>query len=55
MERQVAAVVDLMNPSVLGERTSCRREVREFLAYGGVEVALADQRLTRSEMNACCA
>ncbi len=51
MERQVAAVVDLMNPSVLNERTSCRREIREFLAYGGVEVALADQRLTRSEMD----
>lgn len=52
MEQQVAAVIDLMNPSVLSERTTCRRESREFLVYGGVEVALADERMSRSERRA---
>ncbi|RYE94861.1 MAG: hypothetical protein EOO75_00840 [Myxococcales bacterium] len=52
MERQVASVVDLMNPTVLSERTTGRRETREFLVYGGVEVAMADERISRSELRA---
>lgn len=52
LERQVEALLDLMNPSVLNERTSCRREAREFLVYGGVEVALADSKLSRRELKA---
>ena len=52
MERQVASVVDLMNPSVLHERRTGRREVREFLVYGGVEIAMADERMSRSELRA---
>lgn len=50
MEQQVAEVIDLMNPSVLSERTTCRRESREFLVFGGVEVALADSKMTRKEL-----
>lgn len=52
LERQVGSLLDLMNPSVLNERTSCRRESREFLVYGGVEVAMADNRISRRELNA---
>lgn len=52
LERQVASLLDLMNPSVLNERVSCRRESREFLVYGGVEVALADEQFSRRELKA---
>ncbi|MDW8248221.1 MAG: TerB family tellurite resistance protein, partial [Myxococcales bacterium] len=52
LERQVESLLDLMNPSVLNERTSCRREIREFLVYGGIEIAMADSQISRRELNA---
>jgi uncharacterized tellurite resistance protein B-like protein len=52
LERQVASLLDLMNPSALNDRVSCRKESREFLVYGGVEVALADERMSRRELSA---
>jgi uncharacterized tellurite resistance protein B-like protein len=52
MEAEVAAVMDMMNPSFLSAKTTCRRESREFLAYGGVMVAAADDEIDKSELKA---
>jgi uncharacterized tellurite resistance protein B-like protein len=52
LEAEVMAVMDLMNPSFLSKKTTCRRESRELLAYGGVAVAAADEKIDRSEIKA---
>lgn len=52
LEAEVAAVMDMMNPSFLSHKTNCRRELREFLAYGGVAVAAADEQIDKSEIKA---
>lgn len=50
LELEVTRVGDLMSPVFLSEKATCRREVGEFLVFAGVEVALADRRLKRSEV-----
>lgn len=52
LEQQITSLLDLMNPSVLNEQINCRKEIREFLVYGGVEVALSDERFSRQELKA---
>ncbi len=55
LEAQVSAIVELMNPSVLSEKVTCRSELKEFLALGGVAVARADGKVQRSELKAVAA
>ena len=52
LETEVIAVMELMNPSFLSLKTTCRRESREFLAYGGAAVAAADNKVDLSEIEA---
>jgi uncharacterized tellurite resistance protein B-like protein len=52
LEREVAEVIDLMNPAFLNEKGTCKAETRAFLVFGGVEIALADRKLKRSELDA---
>ena len=52
LEREVAAIMELMNPACLSERAPCRAEVREFLALGALEVAAADGRVKEAELQA---
>lgn len=52
LEREVSAIVELMNPSVLSTKSTCGRETRVFLAVAGMTVALADKRVKRSELDA---
>ena len=52
LEREVAAIMDLMNPACLSERAPCKAELREFLALGAVEVAAADGRIKEAEVQA---
>jgi Zn-dependent protease with chaperone function len=51
LEDQVAAIVDVMNPSVLHEQTTCGAQTRRFLALAGMEVAVADKKVKRSELS----
>ncbi len=52
LEREVAAIMELMNPAVLSQRGPCKDEVREFLALAAVEVAAADGRIKEAEVQA---
>jgi uncharacterized tellurite resistance protein B-like protein len=52
LEEEVASVIELMNPSFLSHKTTCKRESREFLAYGGLAVAAADEQIDKSELKA---
>jgi len=49
LEREVSAIMQLMDPSFLRSDTPSATLVREFLALGGVEVALADGKIQRGE------
>jgi uncharacterized tellurite resistance protein B-like protein len=51
LEQQVAGIVELMNPGILSEKVSCKEELKEFLALGGVAIARADGSVHRSELN----
>ncbi len=46
---QVDALLDVMNPLALDERAVQRDDLRKFLVYGGLKVALADSRFSRRE------
>ncbi len=52
LEREVAQIVALMNPSALGESGPDAVEVRELLAVAGLHVAMADRRLDDLEERA---
>lgn len=52
LEREVATIVSLMNPSELDEGASCGKETREFLVLGGIAVAAVDGRFKKSERSA---
>jgi uncharacterized tellurite resistance protein B-like protein len=52
LEREVAAIMALMDPSFLGDDTPCTAEIREYLALGGLAVALADGDLAAGEEEA---
>lgn len=49
LEREVSAILSIMNPSFLSQRVDVAARTRELLAQAGVAVALADGRLSRSE------
>jgi uncharacterized tellurite resistance protein B-like protein len=49
LEREVAGIMALMNPSFLDDASPCHEEIREFLLLGGLAIALADGSLDRSE------
>ncbi|MCU0657806.1 MAG: M48 family metallopeptidase [Polyangiaceae bacterium] len=55
LEQQVAGIVELMNPSILSEKLSCKEELKEFLAIGGYFVARADGRIRRNELRSLSA
>jgi uncharacterized tellurite resistance protein B-like protein len=55
LESQVAEILSLMEPSFLNDQLPWRDEVREFLALGGISVALADRKLEASELDAITA
>jgi uncharacterized tellurite resistance protein B-like protein len=52
LEREVAAIMALMDPSFLDDKAPCTAEVREFLALGGLAVALADGDVAEGEAEA---
>jgi uncharacterized tellurite resistance protein B-like protein len=49
LEKEVQAIMALMDPSFVREDSPYHDETREFLALGGVYVALADGEVERSE------
>ena len=49
LEKQVTEIMALMDPTFLDHELPCHAEVREFLALGGLSIALADGTLDRSE------
>lgn len=51
LESRVAEIMELMNPSFLSEKLPSRGEVRELLLLGAAAVALADEKLARSEVD----
>ena len=52
LENEVKAIMDLMNPSCLDEKAPKRETIREFVALGGILVAMADKRLDDLELKA---
>lgn len=51
MEREVASIMELMNPSCLSERLASGAEIRELLVLAGVAVAMADAKVKKSEVD----
>lgn len=52
LEREVRAVMQVMDPSFLGDDSDVTPVVREFLALAGYAVALADGKVVRGEKKA---
>jgi uncharacterized tellurite resistance protein B-like protein len=52
LEREVAQIMALMDPSFLSDNAPCTAEIREFLALGGLAVAFADGELAHGEQEA---
>lgn len=50
MEREVASIMELMNPTCLSERLASGAEIRELLVLAGVAVAMADAKVKKSEV-----
>lgn len=49
LEREVAAIMQLMDPSSLSDRRDASIDVRDFLALAGVAVAAADGKVVEAE------
>ncbi len=52
LEREVTAILALMDPTFLREDTDDAATLREFLAIAGMKIALADGTVERGEKNA---
>ena len=50
LERQVARIVEMMEPTFLHQNVECAPQVREFLALGGHLIASIDGRLDEREL-----
>jgi uncharacterized tellurite resistance protein B-like protein len=50
LNAEVTQLVSLMNPTFLDDKHKHRKEILEFLALGGLEIAAADGKVSRSEL-----